>query len=83
MAGEKTAFGDAYDAFMRGRNPATFGLTVDELAQSRDRSPGRAYPCSLQPRAPSLSRAIERANHAALTCLPITKNGQSRRARRG
>ena len=41
MAGEKTAFGDAYDAFMKGRDPETFGLTAGELAQARDRSPGR------------------------------------------
>jgi prevent-host-death family protein len=42
MAGEKTAFGDAYDAFMRGRDPKTFGLDPEEMDESRDRSPGRA-----------------------------------------
>lgn len=41
MAGEKTAFGDAYDAFMRGRDPKTFGLDPEELDVARDRSPGR------------------------------------------
>jgi len=42
MAGEKTAFGDAYDAFMKGRDLKTFGLTPDEIEEIRDRSPGRA-----------------------------------------
>jgi len=42
MAGEKTAFGDAYDAFMKGRDPKSFGLDAEELERSRDRAPGRA-----------------------------------------
>jgi prevent-host-death family protein len=41
MAGEKTAFGDAYDAFMKGRDPKSFGLDADEFERSRDRTPGR------------------------------------------
>ena len=41
MAGVKTAFGDAYDAFMKGRDPKSFGLDVDEFERSRDRAPGR------------------------------------------
>lgn len=42
MAGERTAFGDAYDAFMKGRDPKTFGLDPEEIENSRDRAPGRA-----------------------------------------
>lgn len=42
MAGERTAFGDAYDAFMKGRDLETFGLEPEEIAESRDRAPGRA-----------------------------------------
>ena len=42
MAGEKTAFGDAYDTFMKGRDPKTFGFDPEELDEPRDRSPGRA-----------------------------------------
>lgn len=41
MAGEKTAFGDAYDAFMKGRDTKTFGFDADEFEKSRDRAPGR------------------------------------------
>jgi prevent-host-death family protein len=41
MAGEKTAFGDAYDAFMIGRDPSNFGLDPKEIEESRDRAPGR------------------------------------------
>jgi prevent-host-death family protein len=41
MAGEKTAFGDAYDAFMRNRDPKVFGLDAEEFEKSRDRAPGR------------------------------------------
>lgn len=41
MAGERTAFADAYDAFMRGRDPKTFGLEPDEISASRNRAPGR------------------------------------------
>jgi prevent-host-death family protein len=41
MAGERTAFGDAYDAFMRGRDPKLFGLDAEEFEKSRDRTPGR------------------------------------------
>lgn len=42
MAGKKTAFGDAYDAFMRGRDPKTFGLDPEDFENSRDRTSGRA-----------------------------------------
>ncbi len=42
MAGEKTAFGDAYDAFMKGRSEKSFGFEPNELEGSRERSPGRA-----------------------------------------
>jgi prevent-host-death family protein len=41
MAGERTAFGNAYDAFMAGRDPKTFGLDQDEIEAARDRAPGR------------------------------------------
>lgn len=41
MVGEKTAFGDAYDAFMKGRNSKSFGLDLEEFEKSRDRAPGR------------------------------------------
>lgn len=41
MAGKKTAFGDAYDAFMRGRNPKVFGFDAEEFERSRNRAPGR------------------------------------------
>lgn len=41
MAGKKTAFGDAYDAFMKGRDRKTFGLEADEIESARDRTPGR------------------------------------------
>lgn len=41
MAGEKTAFGDVYDAFMKGRAAQSFGFEPHELEESRDRSPGR------------------------------------------
>lgn len=41
MAGEQTAFGDAYDAFMKGRDPKSFGLEPAEIEKLRDRSPGR------------------------------------------
>ena len=42
MAGEKTAFGDAYDAFMKGRDSTSFGFDPEELENSRDRTSGRA-----------------------------------------
>lgn len=42
MTGEKTAFGDAYDAFMRNRDPKVFGLEAEEFEKSRDRAPGRS-----------------------------------------
>jgi hypothetical protein len=42
MAGEKTNFGDAYDALMKGRAPRSLGLDLDEYEKSRDRVPGRA-----------------------------------------
>lgn len=41
MVGEKTAFGDAYDAFMKGRDPKIFGMEPKDIESSRDRSPGR------------------------------------------
>lgn len=41
MAGAKTAFGDAYDAFMKGRDARSFGLDPEEFEKSRDRVPGR------------------------------------------
>ena len=41
MAGERTAFGDAYDSFMRGRDAATFGFEPGEIEEARDRTPGR------------------------------------------
>lgn len=41
MAGKKTAFGDAYDAFMNSRDPKSFGLEADEFERFRDRAPGR------------------------------------------
>ena len=41
MAGEKTAFGDAYDAFMRGGDPSVFGLDTEAFEKARDRAPGR------------------------------------------
>lgn len=41
MAGKKTAFGDAYDAFMKGRDPKVFGLEPEEIEEFRDRAPGR------------------------------------------
>lgn len=42
IAGEKTAFGDAYDAFMKGRDPKTFGFEPEEIEGTRDRSAGRS-----------------------------------------
>lgn len=41
MNGERTAFGDAYDAFMKRRDPETFGVEPGTIEKSRDRSPGR------------------------------------------
>jgi prevent-host-death family protein len=41
MSGERTAFGDAYDAFMKGRDPKTFGFEPGAIESTRDRSPGR------------------------------------------
>jgi prevent-host-death family protein len=42
LAGAKTAFADAYDAFMKGRAGRSFGFEQGEFEKSRDRSPGRA-----------------------------------------
>lgn len=41
MSGERTAFGDAYDVFMKSRDPETFGFEPEALESTRDRSPGR------------------------------------------
>lgn len=41
MSGTKTAFGDAYDAFMKNRNPKSFGVESGFIEGTRDRSPGR------------------------------------------
>lgn len=41
MSGAKTAFGDAYDAFMKSRAPRSFGVEPGAIEASRDRSPGR------------------------------------------
>jgi prevent-host-death family protein len=41
MSGHGTAFGDAYDAFMRNHDPETFGVEPDFLEGTRDRSTGR------------------------------------------
>lgn len=41
ISGERTAFGDAYDAFMSNRDPETFGFESGVLESSRDRTPGR------------------------------------------
>ncbi len=41
LSGKKTAFGDAYDAFMRKHDPKTFGIDLNVFEGSRDRSPGR------------------------------------------
>jgi prevent-host-death family protein len=42
MSGEEPAFGDAYDAFMKDRDPKIFGFDAGTLEASRDRSVGRA-----------------------------------------
>lgn len=41
MSGKRTAFADAYDAFMKHRDPKTFGIEPGSLERTRDRAPGR------------------------------------------
>lgn len=41
LLSEKKEFGEAYDAFMKNRDPKTFGLEPEEIAGLRDRAPGR------------------------------------------
>lgn len=41
MSGDKPAFADAYDAFMKNHAPKSFGVGPDFAARLRDRSPGR------------------------------------------
>jgi len=41
LSGHRVTFADAYDAFMKGRDPKSFGAPPGVIEGARDRAPGR------------------------------------------